>query len=104
MRQGNSLKPYYLLLKRVTIPERSFLRSAFDKKDTVDKAMAMARVMLQRLLGGSATAEDVLSAIGSSLASSVKNNIASNIGPVMRRSRWRLSAERAPRWSMRASF
>lgn len=81
MKQGKSLKPYYLLLKKVTIPERSFLRSAFDKKETVDKAMAMGRTMLQRLLGGSATAEDVLNAIGSSLASSVKSNIASNIGP-----------------------
>ncbi|HPA70775.1 MAG TPA: hypothetical protein PKY31_00810 [Spirochaetota bacterium] len=81
MKQGNSLKPYYLLLKKVTIPERSFLRSAFDKKATVDKAMTMARGMMQRLLGGSATAEDVLNAIGSSLASSVKENIASNIGP-----------------------
>lgn len=81
MKQGNRLVPYYLLLKKVTIPERSFLRSAADKKETADTARAIARGALQRLLSGAGTAEDVLNAIGSSLAASVKSNISSNIGP-----------------------
>ena len=73
--------PCFLLVKKVTIPERAAIRGAFDKRETQEKALALARSALERVLGGGGKAEDVCNAIGQSLVASIKNNIASNIEP-----------------------
>ena len=71
----------FLLVKKVVIPERAFMRTALDNKKNIDKAINLARPALERLLMGSGIAEDVCVAIGESIASSIKANISSNIGP-----------------------
>ena len=71
----------FLLVKKVTIPERAAIRGAFDKRDTQEKAYNLARAALERILGGGGKADDVCNAIGSSLVASIKNNISSNIEP-----------------------
>lgn len=73
--------PYYVLLKKIEIPERSWLRSTFDKRETVDKAVRIASDTMVRLLASQGKATDVLNAIGLSLVASVKSRIASNIQP-----------------------
>jgi len=72
---------YFLLKRTVKIPERSYLRGAFDKKETLDKAVRIGAEMVHRVLLGQSKAKDVLAAIGQSFVSSVKQRIASNIPP-----------------------
>lgn len=79
--EGESVTPYYILKKKVTIPERSYLRSAFDKRDTQEKLMRILKDGIKRLIAGTMTADDVMNALGASLSASVKGQIASNIGP-----------------------
>ncbi len=79
--EGEKVTPYYLLKKKIVIPERSFLRSTFDKRDTIEKVMRVLKDSLSKLLAGSMTSKGVANAVGESLASCVKENIASNIGP-----------------------
>lgn len=71
----------FLLVQKVQIPERAFIRTAFDKRETQEKAYNLARAALERILGGGGRAEDLCDAIGQSLVSSIKINIASNIEP-----------------------
>lgn len=73
--------PCFLLVTKVTIPERAFIRTALDKRETQEKAYLLARAALERILGGGGRAEDICDAIGQSVVSSIKTNIASNIGP-----------------------
>ncbi len=80
-REGNRLVTYYLLLPKVIIPERSYLRSTIDSQDAIDKAMNLASAAVGRIIAGSGRAEDVLHAIGISLVSSVKMRIRSSIDP-----------------------
>ncbi len=72
---------YFLLKKTVRIPERSWLRGAFDMSSTVDKAMRLAADAIARVIGGSRTARQVCDIIGLSFVSSVKQRIASNVPP-----------------------
>jgi len=80
-REGNRPVTYYLLLPKVTIPERSYLRSTIDSQDAIDKAMNLASAAIGRIIAGSGRADDVLHAIGNSLVSSVKMRIRSSIDP-----------------------
>ncbi len=80
-REANRLVTYYLLLPRVIIPERSYLRSTIDSQDAIDKAMNLASAAIGRIIAGSGRADDVLHAIGNSLVSSVKMRIRSSIDP-----------------------
>jgi len=79
--EGENVTPYYLLKRKVIIPERPYLRSTFDKAETQDKLMKVLTDGIRRLIAGTMTADDVMNALGASLASSVKGQIASNIGP-----------------------
>jgi hypothetical protein len=80
-KDGKHRENYFLLKRTVRIPERSFLRGAFDKKETLDKAVRIGAEMVHRVLLGQAKAKDVLTAIGQSFVSSVKQRIASNVPP-----------------------
>ncbi len=71
----------FLLVQKVVIPERAFIRTALDKSETQEKAYNMARAALERILGGGGRAEDLCNAIGQSIVSSIKINISSNIAP-----------------------
>ncbi|MBN2157919.1 MAG: hypothetical protein JW807_00885 [Spirochaetes bacterium] len=80
--KGGKYRENYFLLKRtVRIPERSYLRGAFDKKETIDRAVRIGAEMVRRVLLGQANARDVLTAIGQSFVSSVKQRISSNVPP-----------------------
>jgi hypothetical protein len=79
--EGKRVVPFYILKKKVVIPERSYLRSTFDRKETQDKLMRILIDGIRRLIAGSMTADDVINALGASLAASVKSQISSNIGP-----------------------
>jgi hypothetical protein len=72
---------FYLLKRTVKIPERSYLRGAFDKKETIDRAVRIGAEMTYRVIMGRARAKDVLAAIGQSLVASVKQRISSNLPP-----------------------
>lgn len=80
-KDGKYRENYFLLKRTVRIPERSYLRGAFDKKDTIDRAVRVGAEMVHRVLFGQAKAKDVLAAIGQSLVASVKQRISSNIPP-----------------------
>lgn len=71
----------FLLVGKVTIPERAAIRKAFDKRETQEKVYSQARAAMERILGGSGTADDLCNAIGQAVVASIKNSIASNIGP-----------------------
>jgi len=73
--------PCFLLVQKVTIPERAFIRTALDKRETQEKAITLARAALERILGGGGRAEDICNAIGQSIVSSIKINIASIYRP-----------------------
>lgn len=73
--------PCFLLVQKVVIPERAFIRTALDKRETQEKVFTVARAALERILGGGGRAEDLCNAIGQSIVSSIKINIASNIEP-----------------------
>ena len=79
--EGGAVIPYYILKKKVTIPERSYMRSTFDRRETQDKLMRVLKDSIKRLIAGAMRADDVTNALGASLAASVKSQIASNIGP-----------------------
>jgi hypothetical protein len=79
--QGKKIIPYYILKKKVVIPERSYLRSAFDKKETQESTMRIFREALHRLISGAMSARNVADVVGSHFASCVKKQISSNIGP-----------------------
>ena len=79
--EGGVVIPYYILKKKITIPERSYMRSTFDKRETQDKLMRILKDSIKRLIAGTMRADDVMNALGASLAASVKSQIASNIGP-----------------------
>jgi len=72
---------YLLTKKGVTIPERAFIRKAADNKKTYDKAQMFARQHLEMILNGQSCAEKLFSAVGESIASSIKSSITSNIAP-----------------------
>lgn len=73
--------PCFLLVQKVVIPERAFIRSTLDKRETQEKIYTIARAYLERILGGGGSADDLCNAVGQSIVSSIKINIASNIGP-----------------------
>ena len=75
------IKRLFILKKQIVIPERSFLRGTFDKRETHDKAVRIMDDMVRRIIAGTATATDVLNAIGASHVSSVKQRMASSIDP-----------------------
>lgn len=79
--EGKRLVPYYLLVSRVVIPERAYLRGTMDSQDAINKALNLASAAVARIVAGGGRAEDVLHAIGNSLVSSVKLRIRSSIGP-----------------------
>jgi len=63
------------------IPERSYIRSALRKKETRDKVLKNLSGALNRLIAGNMNAAGVMDAIGGVLASCIKEQIGSNIGP-----------------------
>ena len=71
----------FILKKEVKIPERSYLRGTFDKSETHDKAERVLNDMMPHIIAGTATAQMVLNAMGASHVASVKQRIASNLGP-----------------------
>ena len=77
----NQIQRVFILKKQVTIPERSFLRGTFDRKETHDKAERVLDDMMTHLIAGTADADSLLTAMGSSYKDSVKQRIASNIQP-----------------------
>lgn len=79
--QGKKIIPYYILKKKVIIPERSYLRSTFDRKETQESTIRIFRSALRRLLSGAMSARNVADTVGSYFASCVKKQISSNIGP-----------------------
>ncbi len=79
--EGESVFPVFVLMKKVVIPERSFLRSTADSKKVQNKMKKFASAMIVRLLQGNASANDVATAIGESLSASVKSTIASGVSP-----------------------
>lgn len=78
---GDTFIMLFVLLRETEIPERSFLRSTGDDPAALDKALRLAKVILEKVFFNQATAEMVLIAIGESMASSVKERIVSNIPP-----------------------
>lgn len=77
----NQIQRVFILKKQVTIPERSYLRSTFDRRETHDRAERILDDMIKRLIAGTATADMILLALGESYVSSVKQRISSNIQP-----------------------
>jgi len=77
---GLAAERMFILKRSVKIPERAFIRTALDKRETQEKAYNVARAALERILGGGGRAEDLCNAIGQSVTASIKNNIASNLG------------------------
>lgn len=78
---GENNEFVFLLKKLVRIPERAYMRKTFDSAKTHERALKVAREMLQRVIAGSATAEDFLNAVGSSYVASVKTTIAGGVDP-----------------------
>lgn len=78
---GKEAGEHFAFVKKVVIPERSWLRGAFDKKETIDKAVRIAKDALRLMIDGKSSAMNVLNAIGLSFVSSVKARISSNIPP-----------------------
>jgi hypothetical protein len=72
---NGKLEPYYLLVKQVVIPERSFIRSTFDDKANIDKTIKNTLPILNRVLEGQANEEQYLSALGLYMESIIKERI-----------------------------
>jgi len=77
----NQIQRIFILKKQVKIPERSYLRGAFDRRETHDRAERILGDMMNQLIAGSIDADLILSALGASYVSSVKQRISSNIQP-----------------------
>jgi hypothetical protein len=78
---GKDVIPYYVLKKKIIIPERSYIRSTLDNKQAVDKAVKLAQDAVYRIISGEASGDAILLSIGESLKSSIKATIASNVPP-----------------------
>ena len=71
----------FALVRQIKIPERAFIRNAFDNKKTQDKVHAFARQGLERIFNGKGTAQECGEDIGEFLKSSIKTSIESNTKP-----------------------
>lgn len=79
-----TVMPYYVLMDKVEIPERSFLRSAIDDKAEQEKALSIGIKKMRQLFVGNGSALQVMAAIGNTLADSVRKKILSNVTPANR--------------------
>lgn len=80
-KKGESVEHVFLLKTLVKIPERAYIRVTFDSAVTHEKIKRVAIAMMNRVLAGSANANDFLTAIGEAMAASVKLTITGGIDP-----------------------
>ncbi|EKN89055.1 hypothetical protein LEP1GSC034_3859 [Leptospira interrogans str. 2003000735] len=76
--------PIYIWMKAKTeiiIPERSFLRSIFESKEAIDKAMKLFLFAMDRALAGQGKMISALEAAADSFVASIKSTIASGVNP-----------------------
>lgn len=66
----------FLLVKSMTLPERSFIRSSFDSQQ--DKLSSIVSAALEKVLNGAITAADAAESIGAQSAQLVQNFIDEN--------------------------
>jgi hypothetical protein len=75
-RQGKSVVPYYLLMRKIVIPERAFLRSTFDSdKFAVRIGRVIERLIDRALSTQSFNPESVLAGIGEEAVALIKERI-----------------------------
>jgi hypothetical protein len=74
-------KEMFVLLKKVVIPERSFLRATADSSKTLEYAVGKAQFAMNLFIQGKTPAIEVLNAIGLAYQAKVRERITSNISP-----------------------
>lgn len=79
--RGGIKKVWYILRRKVTIPERSFLRSTFDDKDSMEFVAGKVRRALDYLYQGKINGKGVITTMGESAVSAVRSKIAGGITP-----------------------
>lgn len=65
----------------IEIPERSFMRSAFDDPEVLDKIAETFRFYLYRFLTGKSTAKECFTRAGEVLVNAIQSRIGSNMTP-----------------------
>lgn len=75
MQKGKQLEPYYLLVREVKIPERSFIRSTFDNSTNIDNIIKNAEPVLQMFLDGKKSIDEYLKALGIEMEGTIKQRI-----------------------------
>ncbi|EMI71046.1 hypothetical protein [Leptospira noguchii] len=78
---GKDIEPYFLLVKEVVIPERSFIRYVIDDKATVDRILNDTMPILEMVLVGKATPHSYALALGEAFVGAIRDRISSNIQP-----------------------
>ena len=66
---------------QIEIPERSFMRSTFDKTAVIDKVMKRLQRFLNKMIDGKSNPIDVMGGIGDAMVSEIKSTITSNVAP-----------------------
>lgn len=75
--KGKTVKPLFLLKKKVVIPERSFVRTSFDEKNNVRKIVKEA----QDIYDLNFDLKKILDRIGLLMTAEIQKKIKSNIQP-----------------------
>ncbi|KAK2618190.1 MULTISPECIES: hypothetical protein [Leptospira] len=78
---GKDIEPYFLLVKEVVIPERSFIRYVIDDQATVDRILNETIPILEMVLIGKATPHSYALALGEAFVGAIRDRISSNIQP-----------------------
>lgn len=79
--EGGKLEPFFILTKKVVIPERSWLRGTFDLQSFQDAVMEEFEKGISDFLNGELEAEQVLHRVGLRAVSEIKNRIVNNDPP-----------------------
>ena len=74
-------KKMFMLVKKVVIPERSFMRSTADDPKTIDHIVSRVQYVFNLFIAGEKPAMEVLNALGIALQDRIKKTIRSNIQP-----------------------
>lgn len=65
----------------IKIPERSFMRSTFDKSAVIDKVMKRFERFLNMMIEGKSNPVDLMGGAGDVMVSEIKSTITSNVTP-----------------------
>ncbi len=74
-REGKSIVPYYLLLRKVVIPERAFLRKTADDPKTIQRIEKVINKFLSKIDLQNISSESFFGVIGEEFISAVKEKI-----------------------------